>query len=272
MTTATLFFAVQLNLVKKDLKALESENQLLAADLEETQTILEEIQGKLVLAEGRASSAEAELEKAKANPKKVVYLTFDDGPSPLTPKILSTLKKYNVKATFFVVGNSYPEYLKQIADDGHTIGLHSYTHDYKKIYSSEEAYFTDLQQISNFVKETTGIDSRIIRFPGGSSNTVSRKYKKGIMTTLTNQVKQQGYVYHDWNADSGDASGKNYSPEQLLQNVKNTSSSPVINLLMHEKQATSDALSSIIEYYISKGYEFRPITLDTIPVQHTVNN
>lgn len=272
MTAASVFLAGQFYAVKQEITKINDQNQLISNELAETKDLLEEVQSKMVLAEGRASSAEAELEKAKAKPKKIVYLTFDDGPSAITPDILATLKKYNVKATFFVVGNAYPEHLKQIADEGHTIGLHSYTHDYKKIYSSEEAFFTDLQQISNVVKEATGIDSKIIRFPGGSSNTVSRKYKKGIMTTLVQMIGQRGYIYYDWNAANGDASGKDYTPEQLLENVKNSSQSSVINLLMHEKKATAESLEAVIDYYMSQGYEFRPITLDTTPVQHTVNN
>lgn len=106
--------------------------------------------------------------------KKYVYLTFDDGPSENTPALLEVLGKNNVKATFFVVYNSNKQYYQDIVCAGHAIGLHSYTHDYAKIYQSEDAYFADLQQLSDYVKDACGVESKLLRFPGGSSNTVSR--------------------------------------------------------------------------------------------------
>ncbi|WP_288162231.1 polysaccharide deacetylase family protein [Dubosiella newyorkensis] len=141
--------------------------------------------------------------------KKVVYLTFDDGPSENTAKILDILDKYNAKATFFVTGNhpEYNKYMKRAAKEGHTIGLHTYTHNYSQLYSSEEAYFDDLQQISDMVEDVTGKKSKVIRFPGGSSNMISANYVDGLMTTLTQKVQEQGYQYFDWNVDSTDASG-----------------------------------------------------------------
>ena len=119
-----------------------------------------------------------------------IYLTFDDGPSlDITPKILDLLKKHNIKATFFVINrNSNTDYLiKRAYNEGHTIGLHTSSHNYSKIYANETAYFNDLANIENKVIKITGTSSKIIRFPGGSSNTVSRNYNKGIMTRLTKQ-------------------------------------------------------------------------------------
>ena len=138
---------------------------------------------------------------------KVIYLTFDDGPSNYTEDILNILDKYDVKATFFVTcSGSLDKYAKKIIEKGHTLGLHTCTHRYNTIYSSEENYFNDLNSISNKVEELTGYKSKYIRFPGGSSNTISR-FNKGIMTRLTQKVTEDGYKYYDWNIDSGDAAG-----------------------------------------------------------------
>ena len=124
--------------------------------------------------------------------KKVAYLTFDDGPSTNTSKILEILRQYNAKATFFVIGTSKLDMVKQMADEGHCVALHSDSHDYKKIYTSTDAYFADLQAISDKVKNQIGTAPKIIRFPGGSSNTVSKKYCKGIMTQLVKEVTDRG--------------------------------------------------------------------------------
>ena len=114
-----------------------------------------------------------------------IYLTFDDGNSSMTPKILDILKKEKVKATFFMVGtNLNPEIMKRIVDEGHTIGLHTETHKYEQLYASPEAYFQDLESLSKKVKDMTGVDSKIIRFLGGSSNSVSKSYRPVIMSFL----------------------------------------------------------------------------------------
>lgn len=207
-------------------------------------------------------------------PQKIAYLTFDDGPSENTEKILDILDSYGVKATFFVISKKYQDNgYKMIVDRGHTIALHSYTHTYSKIYKSEEAYFNDLTKISDKVYNLTGVRSVIIRFPGGSSNTVHRKYCKGLMKKLKTAVTEKGYVYHDWNVDSGDATGSNVAVETLINNVKKGAKGrDVIDILMHDtgksKQTTVEALPEIIEYLLSEGYTILPITEDTQPIQH----
>lgn len=206
----------------------------------------------------------------------VIYLTFDDGPSSATSKILDILKENNVKATFFIVNYSkwYEDVVKRIVDEGHTIALHSYTHNYKLIYSSEEAYFDDLLKLKSKVKETTGIDANIIRFPGGSSNTVS-KFNKGIMTRLVKKVKEEGFHYFDWNVDSKDAGGAKDSSD-VYNNVMNNLNKNRNNVvLMHDlghNIKTINALTSIIKDSKSKGYTFSKITYDTPMVVHGVNN
>ena len=204
----------------------------------------------------------------------VIYLTFDDGPnSGTTNVILDILRDEGVKATFFVTCNG-PDYLIQrIYNEGHTLGLHTCTHNYSTVYSSVDNYFNDLNSVSNRVKNLTGLDSKIIRFPGGSSNTVSRSYSYGIMSTLTGMVLDRGYRYYDWNVDSKDAGGAN-SSQQVYYNVVNNLSYGRSNVvLMHDvKWQTRDALRDIIHYAKNNGYSFDKITMNTYMVRHGVNN
>lgn len=206
---------------------------------------------------------------------KVIYLTFDDGPSPNTPRILDILDRYGVRATFFVINTKYNGYMSDIVNRGHTIALHSYTHNYSKIYSSDEAYYNDLQAISDVVFNQTGVRTNIIRFPGGSSNTVSRKYCDGIMSRITKGVQDMGYQYYDWNCSSNDATGNNVAVETLVSSCKKVPSSNTVIVLMHDtnaKKTTVEALPQIIEYYQSCGYSFAAITASTPQIHHRVNN
>lgn len=207
---------------------------------------------------------------------KVVYLTFDDGPSDNTLKILKILKRYKAKATFFVTAAEKPQYMKKITDAGHTIALHTYSHDYKKIYSSTSAYFDDLNKIGKLVYDKTGVDARIIRFPGGSSNTISANYSDGIMTRLTGMVEDIGYKYFDWNVNSGDADGVNVPANKILSNIKTASKGKdMCVVLMHDtsaKDTTVQSLDSICAYYKSKGYEFAALTTESVACHQTVNN
>lgn len=206
---------------------------------------------------------------------KTIYLTFDDGPSPNTPRIISILNSYGIKATFFVKNTSYNGYMKDIVDNGNVIALHSYTHDYKRIYSSDEAFYQDLQDISDLVYLQTGVRSNIMRFPGGGSNTVSKKYSPGIMTRLTQGVADRGYIYYDWNCSSGDAIKNTVPKDTIVANCKRVPAAKNVIVLLHDtdaKSTTVEALPKIIEYYQSCGYTFSTITADTPPVHHKVNN
>lgn len=213
--------------------------------------------------------------------KHVCYLTFDDGPSKtVTPRILETLDKYNVKATFFVVGTSYLDNLQQIKDAGHSIGLHSDTHKWS-IYKNADAYFDDLQTLSDKVYERIGIRVKMIRFPGGSSNTKSKEYSAGIMTKLTKMVTDKGYIYVDWNVSSGDASGNNVPKDTIVNNVlkgavkKNGEPYKNICVLMHDlgtKSTTADALPEIIEGLRALGYTFEGLNENSPIFHHKVNN
>lgn len=219
---------------------------------------------------------EPQSEALRINPTdKIVYLTFDDGPGPYTEQLLNTLDKYNVDVTFFVT-NQNPDYQDMIGDAyfrGHTIGLHTYTHVFSKVYADETAYYSDLFSISTIVEKQTGIRPMIIRFPGGSSNTISRRYCKGIMTTLSQSLTEQGYLYCDWNVDSNDAGGAK-SAEEVAANViagmqKNTTSI----VLQHDTKLYSvEAVEEIICWGLLNGYTFLPMTENTPMHHHDIVN
>ena len=194
---------------------------------------------------------------------KVVYLTFDDGPGPYTQKLLDILDKYNVKATFFVT-HGYPNYENLIGEEarrGHTVAVHSYTHKYDQIYRSVDAFFEDFNKMNDVVKAQTGQEATILRFPGGSSNTVSRKYCPGVMTALTNEMNNRGILYADWNVSSGDA-GETTSTQQVITNVINgIQKNHVSTILQHDiKDFSVNAVEQIIQWGKSNGYTFLPLT------------
>ncbi len=209
---------------------------------------------------------------------KSIYLTFDDGPGKDTARLLDILKKYNVKATFFVTNQGltkgYDNVILRAFQEGHTIGLHSYTHDYG-IYSSVQSYFDDLNAIQDKVKRITGYTSWIIRFPGGSSNTVSKSYDGGtkIMSQLTKAVEAKGFHYFDWNIESKDAGGTTSSSGVSSNIIKSLGSNSTYIVLQHDiKSYSVDAVETVIQYGLSHGYTFRPITVNTPAIHHHVNN
>ncbi len=203
----------------------------------------------------------------------VVYLTFDDGPNGIyTPVILNVLKKYGVKATFFVTSAGPDSLIKREYDEGHAVGLHSSSHDYSKIYRSSEAFWTDMNKVASRVERITGKKTTLLRFPGGVSNTVSRKYKSGIMSQLAKEVEDKGYAYFDWNISSGDAGGTT-NPDVEYRNVINGfSKSRGSVILMHDiKKHTSEAIERIVKYGLDNGYQFKVLTNDVVCHQR-INN
>lgn len=207
--------------------------------------------------------------------KNQVYLTFDDGPSYLTVQILDILQEENVKATFFINNFNDASIVNRIVKEGHTIAIHGYTHDYQTAYSSVESYMNSITTLRNKIKQYTGVDTKITRFIGGSSNTVSR-FNPGIMTKLTQKVIEEGYFYYDWNVSSGDATGSYASKTDIYTNVVNGLRYGRHNIvLMHDSSAkvtTKDALRDIIHYGKEHGYTFHKITESTPMIHHAVNN
>ena len=207
--------------------------------------------------------------------EKIVYLTLDDGPSYLTPAFLDLLDEYGIKATFFVTAQD-PDYfylIKEAYDRGHTIGLHSYSHDYATVYSSVDAFFNDLDLIGQIVEQQIGYVPCFIRFPGGSANYISHDYTPGIMTELSQEVQKRGYQYYDWNCSSGDGAEVD-DPAALVAAATNPEWDTIV-LLSHDaggKETTLAALPEIIEYYLNNGYEFRPITRDSYTSHQDIFN
>ena len=202
---------------------------------------------------------------------KVIYLTFDDGPGYYTNKILNILDKYDVKATFFVT-HQFPSYLSLIKTEhekGHKVALHTYTHKYN-IYTSVETYLDDFNKMNEVIKDYTGSYTNLFRFPGGSSNTVSKSYNKGIMTILANKMEEDGYVYFDWNVSSGDASGAGSSKiyTNVINGVKKCDKCVV---LMHDiKSTTANALDNILNTLTSAGYEFATLNENSPTAHHGI--
>lgn len=209
------------------------------------------------------------------NQGKVIYLTFDDGPSKYTPKLLDILAKYNVKATFFVCGSAKVDLLDDIAKAGHTLALHSKTHEYEKIYASESAFYDDLYAIQSIVEKYSGVKSTIMRFPGGSSNGISKKICPGIMTKLTQSVQSKGFTYFDWNIDSKDAGGAKTSDEVARNVINGISKSKRKSLvvLQHDIKGYSvDAVEQILQWGLANGCTFKALTESSPQCHHNVNN
>lgn len=207
----------------------------------------------------------------------VIYLTFDDGPTATTKSVLDILKEEQVKATFFVINHAtdYDYLIKRAYDEGHTIGLHSYSHNYAQIYQSADAFFQDLSAIQSKVKSIIGVDPYITRFPGGTSNSISKKYSVGIMTYLASEVEKRGYRYYDWNIESGDSGGAK-TADDVYRNVINGLRHDRTNIvLLHDfanNSKTVEALRDIIQYGKRNGYQFSAINESTPLVRHRVNN
>ncbi len=207
----------------------------------------------------------------------VIYLTFDDGPSlDITPKVLDILKAENVRATFFILNydSDKEKLVKREASEGHSIGIHGYSHDYQEIYKSVDTYMENITKLQSKIKKSIGITTYITRFPGGSSNTVS-SFNPKIMTKLTKEVVKRGYKYFDWNVSSGDAGGAK-NKDQVYRNVtKNLVANRSNVVLMHDfsgNTKTLNALTAIIKYGKQHGYTFKAITKDTPMVTHHINN
>lgn len=201
---------------------------------------------------------------------KYAYLTFDDGPSEQTDKILDILKEEQVKATFFVVakpGEMSRKRYQRIVEEGHTLGMHSFSHDYKKIYASVEAFSEDIRKLDSFLYDITGMHTKMFRFPGGSSNSIVDDMRPYIQF-----IKEEGYEYYDWNAVSGDAIDFHVSPQKLNQNILKDihGQSPVI-ILMHDLTQAShtvEALPALIDTLKEQGYQLRAISKSTEAIHH----
>ncbi len=205
---------------------------------------------------------------------KNVFLTFDDGPSGNnTPRVLATLKKYNIKATFFVCGPDSPTLramIKQEFEDGHTIGIHCYSHYLNKLYHSDDNYWEDFNRIESIVHEVTGTWPSVYRFPGGTNNEYIRKSMSDRFRTA---IEKRGYLYYDWNVSSHDSSAP--PAEVIINNIlsdfnKRANAKGPSIVLMHDssgRPTTADALETVIIELNKKGCIFGPLNHTVTPVQ-----
>ena len=282
LTAICFFLGIRLHIVKKELREALARLEVTSvidqtaaendrgADTETGLYTISEVE------ESGRRNVTPEASLAEEDNVREVYLTFDDGPSSHTDQILDILADYDVKATFFVVGKEEEEYqalYRRIVEEGHTLAMHSYSHRYNEIYQSVESYRADLSKLQEFLYDITGVWCRYCRFPGGSSNTVSRV----DMHELIAYLDEQDISYFDWNVSSGDASSAYISPENIIRNC--TSKLQAYDeaiILMHdayEKKSTVEALPGLIEaIQAMEGTKIVPITDDTEPIHHISND
>ena len=208
-----------------------------------------------------------------------IFLTFDDGPGPHTSRLIDTLNEYGAKATFFTT-SGWPGYAYCMADaaaSGHTVAVHTYSHEYSSIYASPEDFWADFDAQNEAIAAQTGYYSDLFRFPGGSSNTISRGYCDGIMTTLAEQAEARGLVYTDWNVDSYDAGGASSASEvaaNVIAGVEANSARGVPSVvLQHDIKAFSvDAVEEILIWGLENGYHFEAMSAGGYVTQHRIAN
>ncbi len=201
---------------------------------------------------------------------QIIYLTFDDGPTAYTEEILDALGAYGVQATFFVNGTQ-PDYYYNIGraySDGHSIGVRTYSNDYAQIYSGEDPFWDDFVLMEDVIWEQTGITTPLMRFPGGSTNTISDNYYPGLMNTLRSQASQMGYIYFDWNVDSGD--GEGLGAEDIYWNIVNGVENKEYSVVLcHDSnENTAEAISMVIEWAIDNGFAFEALTAYSPTAHH----
>lgn len=217
-----------------------------------------------------AASSAPTTKPASASSGKTVYLTFDDGPSALTGSVLDILKKNNIHATFFVLGEQvkrYPELLQRIFEEGHAIGNHTYDHNYTRLYSGFPVFWNQIKETEEEIYQVTGIRPQLVRAPGGTAGHFDDTYFR--------LLKQGGYVVTDWNVDSSDSKRRGVPAAEIVKESETPVNSDQVVLLMHDGSGHGEsvkALPQIISWYKSKGYQFGVLTPDAEPVQFKVNS
>lgn len=265
----------KVHILEKKIAGIEQTVAEYRMDIEEKMDALTESSKNVENREETVPEADAqgqeEKEEQKESEGKKVYLTFDDGPSACTDEILDILARYNVKATFFVVGKtdevSKAAY-RRIVEEGHTLGMHSYSHRYEDVYSSREAFEEDMLKLQSYLYQETGVASKYYRFPGGSSNTISNVDMQEFISCL----HERGVEYYDWNVSNGDSAGVTPEVDVLLENVmKDVGRFEISMVLMHDdvnKHRTVEALEELIQKLTEQGCVLLPIDENVPPVQH----
>lgn len=277
-----VYLFCRLHTIDGTLKTLEQRLDELDIRNQELQTLLQQLQEQKstpvqtpqIQEDSSGAEASEPVAEESSGQEEIhkVYLTFDDGPSIYTNDILDILDSYNVKATFFVVGKeetNAEEALQRIVDEGHTLGMHSYSHKYKELYESMDSFTQDFVRIRDYIYQATGVESVCYRFPGGSSNTVSEI----DMHDFIDYLDSQGVEYYDWNVSSGDGGSMKLSTDTLLENcTKDIDTRDTSIILLHdsaEKPTTVEALPDIIENILARpDTVILPITENTRPIHH----
>ncbi|MDE6259335.1 MAG: polysaccharide deacetylase [Oscillospiraceae bacterium] len=201
---------------------------------------------------------------------KVCCLTFDDGPSANTDRVLDTLNRYGVKGTFFIVGSTSTgaasqQRMRDIVAGGHTLAMHSWSHDYKKVYASVEAFLDEFYRLYQWIYEVTGVYPSVYRFPGGSIN----GYDRGVYQEIIAEMTRRGFVYFDWNASAQDATVTPRPAASIAADCLRGIGRDLVVVLTHDSAArstTADALPAIIEGYQAAGYTFSALHPGVTPV------
>ena len=206
----------------------------------------------------------------KGRSEKTVYLTFDDGPSAITEEILDILDREDIKATFFVIGpegEKTDERLLKIYEKGNTVGIHSWSHDYNKIYSSVDGFLDDFSTERQWIYDVTGEYPNIFRFPGGSGNSIA---DKKLMDEIKDEMSSRGFVWYDWNADGEDSIHSYISAGEIAENVFKCEDKNEIVVLLHDsstRRTTPKAVEMIISKYKAEGYSFGVLTEMENPIR-----
>lgn len=268
-----IILAIQLGKVSKELQMLKEQYAIINTNVEENQDVPIDYDA-IDTSDDSEINTQEDIE-AEENGKRKVYLTFDDGPSIYTDEILDILAQYDVKATFFVVGEKEEKYdpmYERIVLEGHSIGMHSYSHKYTEIYKSLDSFKKDVEDIRNLIKEKAGVECSLYRFPGGSSNSIGKDNIEEYIAYLN----EENIVYYDWNISSKDATGVSLSVEEIVANsTLGLESYDNAVILFHDssdKYTTVQALPQIIETILAMdNTEIVPITEGSVPVQHIEN-
>ncbi len=215
------------------------------------------------------------VEAVSVDAEKIIYLTFDDGPGVYTQQLLDVLKKHDVKATFFLVNTQVDmtHLLTRMVREGHSLGIHSDCHDFATVYASDDALMRDIYAMQARIFDLTGTRTWLLRFPGGSSNTVSRRYCAGIMSRAVERVQEEGFSYFDWNVDSGDAYGCQEAERIYRKIISGIRTRRRAVVLQHDVNGCSvSVVERVILWGKAEGYVFRALTQDAPPCRHRVQN
>ena len=258
-----VFMIAMLNANSQEHSVLERELAAQNKKLDDAQSRIDGLDKQYADLQSKVAQEQADREKLT----KTAYLTFDDGPSSLTPQILDVLKAKGVTATFFVVGKDDQAdraVLKRMVTEGDTVGIHSYTHVYSYIYKSEANFLSDFEECRDYITASTGVEPDIMRFPGGLNNTVCLKYGGHIMATLKADVERMGVKPFDWNVVAGDANTTPPTTQTIVNNVVNGYKGRKNAVILCHDLATYiptlQALPEIIDKLRVMGFVFKTLS------------